>query len=154
MDIPVNLPEFQTQRLSVAPAGLWRGPRLLLNGERVEGKKNIFSVRNDAGNDVEVRLKPAFPDPVPHLQVAGIPFELARPLLWHEYVWMGAPVVLVFGGGALGGLFGASALYVNARIFRSDRGVAAKYGLTALISATAVAAFVVIAIIVQTLIRG
>ncbi len=127
MNIAVDDPRFKTQKLSIETASLWRGPRLLLNGAPVEGKGSAYVVRDDAGAETAVVVKPGFPDPIPKLLV---------------------------GGGAVGGLFGALALYVNARIFRSDRGSAAKYGLTALVSAAAVAAFTVLALTLQTLIRG
>lgn len=154
MEIPVNLPEFRSQRLSVEAAGLWRGPRLLLNGTPVEGKRGNYSVRNDAGVEVPVVIKAGFPDPIPKLLVGGAAFELARALVWHEYLWLGAPVVLIFSGGALGGLFGGMALYLNARIFRGDRSTPAKYGLTGLVSFGAVLAFLIFVIVLQAIIYG
>jgi hypothetical protein len=152
MEIPVSHPEFQAQRLTVDTAGLWRGPRLRLNGALLEGKKGVFSARNDAGVETALVLKPGFPDTIPKLQVGGVVIELARPLVWYEYAWMGAAVVLIFSGGALGAGFGLLALHINAQIFRSDLGVVARYALTGLVSAATVLAFVSSAIIVGVLI--
>ena len=85
-------------------------------------------------------------------EVKAQTIELARPLAWYEYVWMAIPIALVVGGGGLGALFGLVAVYSSARIFRSDRGTAAKYGLSALISLGAALAFFVAALVVQLLI--
>lgn len=153
MVIPVSLPGFQTQQLAVETAGLLRGPRLLVNGVPAAGKKGVYSVRSDAGAELQVVIKARFPDPVPEMKVGGAPYTLARPLVWYEYAWMGAPVVLVFAGGAIGGLCGATALYVSSRVFRSGLGTPMKYILTGFISFCALIAFTTFAVIIQVLLR-
>ena len=72
----------------------------------------------------------------------------------YEYIWIGLPILLVFTGGDLGALVGVVATYASARIFRSDRGALAKYGITALISVVALIAFVILAVIAQQMIGG
>src|SRR6266571_1917844 len=109
-------------------------------------------LRENSGQEREIRLKTNGLDPVPKVQIGGQAIELARPLAWYEYVWMGIPIALVFVGGGLGALFGLAAVYSSARIFRSDRGTASKYGLSALISLGAALAFFVAALVVQLLI--
>jgi len=74
---------------------------------------------------------------------------LARPLTWYEYIWIGLPILLVFAGGGIGALVGVMVTYTSARIFRSDRGALAKYGITALISVVAVVAFVILVLGVE-----
>jgi hypothetical protein len=55
---------------------------------------------------------------------------------------MGLPILLVFVGGVLGALVGISASYAGARVFRSGRGLGAKYLLSGAISLGAVAIYV------------
>jgi hypothetical protein len=75
--------------------------------------------------------------------------ELAKPLQWYEYAWIGVPMLLVFAGGALGGFVGAGSTVVNGRIFRSERSTAAKYALAAVTTVAAAAVFFVIAVAIQ-----
>ena len=79
---------------------------------------------------------------------------LARPLVWYEYLWIGLPILLVFVGGFIAGAVGAMATYTSVRIFRSDWSALAKYGITALISAVAVVAFVIPVLAAQQMIGG
>ena len=148
MEIPVNILGFQSQRISVERT-FWKA-HILLNGKRAEGKRGHYAIRNDAGEDVAVGLKFNVIDPIPKLQVGGDTIQLARPLTWYEYLWMGGiPILLVLTGGALGVLLGLAVMYTNARIFRGGRGVTAKYGLTALVSAAAFIGFVVVGVVLQ-----
>ncbi|MGH9895757.1 MAG: hypothetical protein ACREA0_27990, partial [bacterium] len=64
----------------------------------------------------------------------------------------GLPILLVFSGGALGALFGMLATYSSTRVFRSDRGLGAKYVLSGALSLGAVAAFLASAIALQFMI--
>ena len=108
-----------------------------------------------AGRGLAVRTAGFFKGPrliIDGGEVKAQTIELARPLAWYEYLWMAIPIALVFVGGGLGALFGLVAVYSSARIFRSDRGTAAKYGLSALISLGAALAFFVAALVVQLLI--
>jgi hypothetical protein len=154
MRIPVPHPGFKTRALEVEAAGLWRGARLLLDGQPLALKSGKGSARDDAGVERTVELKKGLIDPVPELSVGGEPVLLARPLAWHEYAWMGAPVLLMFMGGALGGGIGFGALCWSARIFRGPRGAPAKYALSALVSAGAVTAFLIAATAAQLAIDG
>lgn len=101
-----------------------------------------------------IQLKGTFLDPIPKVIFGDETIVLARPLTWYEYVWIGLPVLLVFTGGGLGALVGLVATYTSARIFRSDRGALAKYGITALVSIVALIAFVILAVIAQQMIGG
>jgi hypothetical protein len=103
--------------------------------------------------EIVARLRSNGIDPVPRLEVDGKAIELARPLKWYEYLWIGLPVLLIFAGGALGALIGLTATYCNAHVLRSERGVASRYALTALVSISATAAFIALAAILQILIR-
>ena len=141
LDIPVQYEGFEGKRLAVRPAGWLSGPKLLVDGTPARREKGRYLVRNNTGNQVEVKLKYQL-DPVPKIEIAGRVLELARPLRWYEYVWMCLPLLLLFIGGAVGGLCGGGGVYVNAHIFRSDRSSVAKYLLTGVVSVGAVVAYV------------
>jgi hypothetical protein len=85
-------------------------------------------------------------DPVPTLKIDEQTVNLLEPLQWYEYAWSGLPILLVFAGGALGGLVGGAATIANGRIFRSNRGQIAKYLFAGLITVSAVVVFFVLAI--------
>jgi hypothetical protein len=84
---------------------------------------------------------PLLVDPIPTLSINDQLVGLAEPLQWYEYGWSGLPMLLVFVGGALGGLVGGYATVVNGRIFRSDRSVTAKYGLAGAVTVSGVLIF-------------
>src|SRR2546423_14334091 len=134
MDLPIKHEAFAGRGLAVRTAGFFKCPRLVIYGGEVKGKRLRFSLRDNSGQEREIRLKSNGLDPVPKVQIGGQAIELARPLAWYEYVWMGIPIALVFVGGGLGALLGLAAVYSSARIFRSGRGTAAKYGPSAVVS--------------------
>lgn len=154
MKIPISRPAFKGQNLSVETAGFFRGPRVLQNGKPVDKCKGRYSVRSNLGEEVLIRLKANFLDPIPKVIFGDETIVLARPLTWYEYLWIGLPILLVITGGGLGVLVGLAATYTSGRIFRSDRSVSAKYGITALVSVVAVIAFGILAVIVQIMIGG
>jgi hypothetical protein len=154
MDIPVNHPGFEGRGLAVRTAGFWSGGTIVLDGSRQPSKKGKFLLRDNTGREVAARLKSNGIDPVPKLEIGGSLVELARPLRWYEYAWMGLPVVLVFAGGALGALIGLGATYANARILRSERSTGARYGITAMISVSSAIVFLVLAAVFQVFVRG
>jgi hypothetical protein len=149
MDVPIEHEAFAGRGLALRSGGMFSGPRLLIDGAEVKGKRLRFSLRDNTGNTREVRLRSNGFDPIPKVEIEGRTLVLARPLAWYEYAWMGLPIVLVFAGGALGVLFGLSAVYTSARVFRGDGSATAKYGLSALISLGASAAFFACVIALQ-----
>lgn len=152
MQIEVRHADFTRHHLAVQPCGLLRGPKLLLDGAPVERKRGKYSVTGDSGSEIAVELRNIWVDPVPRLKIAGEPVELAPPLKSYEYAWAGVPLLLVFAGGAIGGLFGGLGAMVSGRIFRSDRGALAKYGLTLLVTLGAAVAYFVVAVAFRILI--
>jgi Zn-dependent protease len=149
MRIQIKHPGFKTQHLSVETASFLAGPKLLLDGVVVKRKGRSYQVASDRGQEVAVKVIYNFLDPIPKLKIDDEMIELAKPLQWYEYVWIGIPMLLVFAGGALGGFVGAGSTVVNGRIFRSDRGAVSKYALAAVTTFAGAAVFFVIAIAVQ-----
>jgi len=108
---------------------------------------------SDSGEEVLVQMKYNLVDPIPTLKIGGATLHLATPLRWYEYGWGGLPLLLVFSGGALGGLVGAVATVTNGRIFRSERSMGAKFGLAGVVTVCAVVSFAVLVVMLQLAIR-
>lgn len=152
MQLQLNHPAFKTQRVAIETAGWLTGPKLVVNGAIAKKEKGTYRVMSDSGTEIPVKLKYNFIDPIPNVAVAEEAVELAPPLKWYEYAWAGAPILLIFGGGAIGGFVGALGACASGRVFRGERGTVAKYGISALITVGAFIAFVVLALIFQSLI--
>ena len=145
MNIPLSLPGFEGRRASLQTASFFSGAKLLENGVAVPGKKGVFRLKSNSGTEVVVRFKRRFLDPVPDVEVGGRTITIMESLRWYEYLWMGIPIVLVFTGGAIGGLFGGAAVLGSSHVFRSSQSTPSKYALTGLISVASVVGYVVIA---------
>src|SRR5439155_937042 len=105
MDLPITHEAFAGRGLAVRTAGFFKGPRLIIDGGEVKGKRLRFSLRDNSGQEREIRLKTNGLDPVPKVQIGGQAIELARPLAWYEYVSGRAssiawPPIWTFGTGA------------------------------------------------------
>jgi hypothetical protein len=154
MEIAVQHAAFTGRKLSIRTASFFAGPKLLVDGREIKGRRGNYDVPDDAGAVRQVKVKYSPFDPVPVLNVDGEKIQLARPIGWYEYAWMGIPILLVFGGGALGAALGIGAVYSSSRIFRGQRSVPAKYALSGLISAGATITFLILASILHILIYG
>lgn len=154
MDIAIEHPKFEGKNISVRTAGFFRGPSLLLDGKRLSRTKGVYHIRNNQGQQSQVTVKYNYLDPVPVLVIDDEEMILARPLQWYEYLWLGLPALLIFIGGALGGLCGGIAFYLNVKVFRSDLHIAAKYVLTGIVSFVAVILFFIVVAVVVTLLGG
>jgi hypothetical protein len=146
MRIEVQHSAFKRRHLSVETASVFRTPKLLLNDAVVKKDRGRYSVKSDSGAEKLVQMKYNLIDPVPTLKIDGQAINLVEPLKWYEYAWSGLPILLVFAGGALGGLVGGAATMANGRLFRSERGSIAKYGLAGLITASSAVIFYMLAI--------
>lgn len=144
-EIPVQAKGFEGRRLAVQTAGMFSGPKLLIDGAPAKQEKGHYLLRDNAGNRVQGKLIYNYIDPIPKVEIAGNVVQLARPLKWYEYVWMGFPILLLFHGGALGAMCGVWAVLSNVRIFRGDRSPVAKYLITGAISIVAVVGYIVLA---------
>jgi hypothetical protein len=150
---PIEHEAFAGRGFGLRPPGAFTGPKLVIDGAELAGKRGRFSVRDNAGNDVEVRLKRSGLDPVPKVVIGERTIQVARPLAWYEYAPLALSWVLVPLGGALGALTGIVATAVGARVLRSDRPPAARLALAAAISVGSVVAFFLVAGVVGILIH-
>jgi hypothetical protein len=154
MAYPVTLPGFEGQEIVVEPAGFFSGPKLLVDGQpapKGKGRGEMLIRRND-GKDVIVSFRSNFLD-VPALMVDGKPLNLVEPLKWHEWVWNGFPIVMIFFGGALGGMLGVLAMSFNLKVFRSSENTVLKYALTGAIGLGAFALYFLLAVLFASLIQ-
>ena len=151
MRYPVNAPGFASHPVELETAGMFSGARLLQGGEPAPNgsRRGTFSLRQDDGRAVIARFRPSpfVIDPVPALEIDGRRIEVVRSFRWYELTWIALPVVLVFVGGVLGAIVGFVAAAINAQIMRTGQPLAARYLLTAGVTAFAVAAYGVIGIL-------
>ncbi len=69
MDLPIKHDAFAGRGLTLRTAGFFKGPRLIIDGGEVKGKRLRFSLRDNAGHEREIRLKTNGLDPVPKVQI-------------------------------------------------------------------------------------
>ncbi len=146
----LSLPGFEGRRIEVRASGFFTGYKLLVDGSPVAKgpKRGQMLLRRNDGTDVLAAWKPmGLGLDVPQLQVEGTTIPLVRPLLWYEWIWAGVPFVLLFIGGALGGLLGGVALAVNVKLFRSEFSTPMKFLFSGVVSALAVLTFLLIAML-------
>ena len=141
-EIPIELEGFEGRGLKYC-GSIWRSGSIVLDGQRIKGRWGRYTLRDNQGREVSLRVRGNGVDPIPKIEVAGKVIHLAPPLRWYEYVWAGLPLLLIHVGGALGAAVGAVALVWNATIFRSERTLARKYLTTAAITLGAAVAYVV-----------
>jgi len=154
MSYPVTLPGFEGKEIVVEPAGFFSGPKLMVNGQpapKGKGRGEMLIRRND-GKDVIVSFRSNFLD-IPTLMVDGKPLNLVEPLKWYEWVWNGFPIVMIFFGGALGGMLGVLAMSFNLKVFRSSENAVLKYVLTGAIGLGAFALYFLLAVLFASIIQ-
>jgi hypothetical protein len=145
MRYQANLAGLSDRRIEVE-SSIFGGSKLLVDGQPAPrgSKRSQFLVRATDGRDSVVELKTVLPDPVPQVLWAGQVIRLEEPLAWYQWLWVCIPLVLMFVGGAIGGLIGAVAATINARVLRSKMSGILRYITTAIISVAAGGAYVVI----------
>jgi len=152
---PISLDGFEDQTLEIQPGGLFSGPKVFVNHQPApRGKAREILLRRNDGTSVVARLKPSvFGLDVPQLVVDGKTIRAVDPLKWYVWVWIALPILLLFVGGALGGIVGALGLTTNARIVRSKMNGLAKFALTAAVSVFVTAAFAAVVVALGGLIK-
>jgi hypothetical protein len=139
---PLNVPGFEGRTLEI-DAGAW-AKRLYVDGAVApKGQKlgQMLLRRND-GREVVAKWAPSF-DPAPSIVIDGQLIRTAPPLAWYAWLVVGAPLCLVFVGGALGGLCGALAATANAQLVRSSLPAVMRYGAAICLTLVATAVYVV-----------
>jgi hypothetical protein len=156
MRYKLNLDGFEGQNIEVK-ISLWSGPKLLVNNQPApKGSKRgeMLLQRND-GRQVVAKWKPRLLGlDVPQLIVDDKVIDIVEPLKWYQWVWVGLPILLVFIGGALGGLIGAIGAIINAKVFRTEMNSVLKYIIAGSVSILAVVLYFIVAILLVVLING
>lgn len=75
-------------------------------------------------------------------------------LAWYDQVWLALPFALVAIGGAIGGACGGAAWGINQKVFRATKHPVLRYVLTGLVSTSAVVAYLILALVFVSLIKG
>jgi hypothetical protein len=144
VDIAIDDPDFFGRGLAVRPGNWLHGPRVVIDGAPVKGRRGRFILRDNHGAEVTIALKSNHVDPIPKVTIGSREIVLARPLVWYEYVWSGLPILMAYHGGAIGALCGFAALRQSAAIFRAEGRTPKKFLLTGLVSIAAVVAYIII----------
>jgi len=154
MKFPVQIPGFEGQNIKVQSGGLFSGTKLFVNGKQAgKGPKRGEMMLTDSyGSKVIATWRNNFLD-VPNLFIEGKLIRVVEPLKWYEWIWNGLPVVLVFVGGALGGVLGALAVSINISVFRSQQDGILKYSITGVVSFIAVVLYLVLGIAIQSVLK-
>src|SRR5262249_368118 len=102
MEIQVMHRGFEGRNLLVRTSSLLSSTTLYVDGARVKIKRQRCTLKNNEGQEVEVKLRYKLFDSIPRLQIGGEEIQLAEPLKWHEHIWSYVPLALFLVGGALG----------------------------------------------------
>jgi hypothetical protein len=155
MDYQINgIPGFESRKVVVRSAGMFSGPKLLVDDEVLKGSWGKYTLRRNDGKQAMTRMINNIIDPVPQLVVDGKIYAPIPPLPWYQLGWAGWPIIMVFVAGLIGALLGALAAYVNTRIFRSNMHMILKYVVTGVISCTAVLMYLILALIIRMAVNG
>ena len=156
MQYPVPIEGFEGRQVVIETPGIFSRTKLMIDGQPAPkgAKRGQFLLRRNDGTEVTAKLKGIFLDPVPQVVINdGQTVRVVEPLTWYQWVWAGLPILLVFVGGALGGLLGFSATSLSARLYRSEISGLAQYVIVAAISIVAVMTYFIIAVFITSLLR-
>lgn len=128
-EIYINHPDLG-ENILVLRLSFWKSPKLYLNNGPVPKEKKQYSLSDILGKPFIIEIKNTPFDPIPKVFINQEPIKLVTAFKWYEYLWMGLPLLLIFQGGALGGLLGVLAFRANGSIFRSERNQLEKYLFT------------------------
>lgn len=73
---------------------------------------------------------------------------------WYEHLACGWPLLLVFIGGALGGLCGGAAYAVNAKVFSKDISITKKYAYVILVGVGAFLVYFIAVVVLAMIFPG
>jgi hypothetical protein len=111
---------------------------LFQSGEPVlkSPKSGAYTV-TDNNND-QAEIKCSFDNEgVPFVTINGDPAELVVKVSALQWAWTGFPLILVFLGGAVGGMLGGAAAYLNFRLMKSGASAGLKYFLSGIVTLAA-----------------
>ena len=144
VEATIEAPGLEGRNLTVL-SHFWKGPQLYLDGVKQKPfkKGRIISARfykaeSNGGQELVIKMVTKIWDPIPKVFIDGKKYRALPSLSWYEYVWICIPLLLMYLGGALGGIIGGVATLTNSRYFRSSRTTWQKYVLAGLTSAVSI----------------
>jgi len=120
MDYPLPLPGHSNLNLSLRLGGFLTGAKILKDGVPLKRSKAVVLVPLADGSSLELKIKVGFDLCTPKVLFAGQEIEVLPPLPAVWVVWAYLPLVLIFIGGAIGGLCGGVAAAGTLSALRSD----------------------------------
>jgi len=120
MDYPIELPGHTGLNLALRAGSLFTGAKILKDGVPLKKNKGAVSVPLADGSMIELKIKIGFDLCTPKIVYAGQEIEVMPPLPVYWMIWAYFPLVLIFIGGALGGLCGGMAAGGTLAVLRSD----------------------------------
>ena len=157
MTYPLKIDGFENQDIQYISNGINASAQILVNGEPPIASKNgeRWLLTRDDGETVQAffHRRNIFSN-AQALEVDGKAYwpEGISRMEWYQYLWCGIPLVLLFIGGAIGGIFGAIGMFANTRIFYKDEmQPTLKYILTLGISIGVIVLYFVVALIISLL---
>tara|TARA_B110001452_G_scaffold262519_1_gene262662 strand:- start:14 stop:490 length:477 start_codon:yes stop_codon:yes gene_type:complete len=130
MQFKLEHPTLLGEEVVLSISGLFGNPELLHNGRQLIEKSagtNIYTIKKDSGI-VTIALEPKRFDPFPQLEIEGEKYPIGRKLNPFDYLIVALPMLLIFVGGAIGGILGFLASSINARIMRMPKSALERYG--------------------------
>lgn len=121
MDVEFKLEDPASPELT-ASYRWWGGVRLRADGAELprRGARQRFLVPMRDGSQRDLLFRERFPDFALVGYTSAGRQKVGPGLAWWKVTLVFLPLALVFGGGLLGGVVGATGAYVNSRLFRAD----------------------------------
>jgi len=126
-----TLPDFPNDKFEFENNIFSGKATLKQNGTLVEQSKEKgkpFLIKRNNEEIVKAFPKANIPDiSAQYLSIDNQKYQMADKLKWYEYIIGGLPILIVFGGGAIGGMIGGAATVINYTFFRGDDTTVNKY---------------------------
>lgn len=149
----VEAANFKYQKITLQPAGFWKGAVFKDNDQDIKWKKNKALLRDDNGNEVEVSKTSNPFEPSPWISIEGVKYLPMGKFSAIEHIFIYLPLGLIGIGGAIGGMLGAFASMTNASLMREYKDSNLKYPLSLLTSFLAALIWYVTVIMINTMLR-
>jgi hypothetical protein len=152
MQYIVDIEGFENQTITIQSAGLLLtpGPKLFVDGNVPDKgpKRRQYILKRDDGTETIAKLQNVLFgfDPVPQLVIDDKLYKVLETITWYQGVWSALSILVLFLGGAIGGLFAGLAFTLNIRIFHSKLSGFVKFALSGVVSLLAVIATFIISL--------
>lgn len=124
MKLRCVLPEYQNVELDVDFSFWTNRPSLRVNGNAISpipGNRRAFNIQLPDQSEVRLEFKGFTIDFQPRVFMGGKQISIVRRLKWYETILGGLPAILLFFGGAIGGLCAFIGVTANFNLLRSER---------------------------------